>query len=188
MKKLFVTCLACAAGLFAAIAFAEPGEMWEMTSKTEIPNMPMASPTVTRQACLPKKFSHDPRKYVPNNDCKLTDVKYSGNRSSWKVRCNQNGEIMYGSGEITFAGSSSYKGMMHLTSQSHGQTIDMTAHYSGRKLGKSCDASEPAADMTGTSSPAAPESDGSASSGSQSQNSGNTLENGVKKLKGMFGF
>ena len=74
MKKSIAVCLVCAAGLYTAAACAEPGEMWEVTSKTEMPNMPMAIPGVTMQVCLPKDGARDPRKSMPKKDCKLTDI------------------------------------------------------------------------------------------------------------------
>lgn len=179
MKKLIVASLACAAGLYAAAACAEPGELWAVTSKTEMPNMPMAIPSVTMQICLPKNGARDPRKSMPNKDCKMTDFKRSGNKTTWKMHCNQEGTVMDGHGEFTYSGSG-YKGVTYMKGNSHGQNIDMTTHYTGKKLGKSCDASKPTGGMAETAKPAAKSSGNSSSSG-------NALEQGAQKLKGLFG-
>lgn len=187
MKKLIVICLACAAELFTAAASAEPGELWKVTSKTEMPNMPMAIPATTMQVCLPRGGASDPRKSAPNKECKITDIKKRGSKTSWKMRCDQDGEVMTGSGEVTVA-KTSYKGVMHLKGKSHGQNIDMTTHYSGKKLGKSCDASQPARQMTEAPKPAEKKPGSSSSSSTQSMDSGEALQKGADKLKGLLGF
>ena len=142
MKKPFVTGLACAAVLYATVACASPGELWEITSKTEMPGMPFAMPGMTQQVCIPKGNAGDPRRSTADKECQMTDVKQSGNKTTWKVRCNHDGEIMYGSGEQTTT-ASSYQGTMHLSGKSGGEDVNMTTHYSGKKLGQSCDASQP---------------------------------------------
>ena len=95
---------------------------------------------------------------------------------------------MDGHGEVTVT-KNSYQGTMHMTGTSHGQDIDMTTHYSGKKLGKSCDASKPTGQMTETAKPAAAESkSSSAAPDSKSRDSGDALKEGAEKLKGLFGF
>lgn len=143
MKKLLPACLALAAATFTAAAFASPGELWEITTKTEMPGMPFAMPGSTQQVCMPKGGASDPRHSVQQDkECKMTDIKTSGNKTTWKMRCDHKGEIMNGTGEITST-ASSYQGVSHLSGKSGGENIDMTMRYSGKKLGQSCDASQP---------------------------------------------
>lgn len=44
----------------------------------------------------------------------MSDVRVSGNKTFWKVRCNKNGEIMNGSGEMEdTAAKSPHKARVH---------------------------------------------------------------------------
>lgn len=149
MKKTFIACLAFTTSVFCAAAFSAPGEYWEVTTKMEMPGMPFAMPAMTHKVCIPKGGEKDPRQSAPNNpqqpeknkDCEMTDIKMSGNKASWKVRCNQNGDIMNGSGEST-ANSDSYEGKMHMSGKSEGHNVDMTQTYRGKRIGGSCDTEE----------------------------------------------
>jgi hypothetical protein len=186
MKKLFATCLACAAGiLFPAAAWAEPGELWEITSKTEIPGVPMDMPSTIVQACLGKNGASDPHQATPSKDCKITHIHTKGNKTTWRMRCTHNKEVMRGSGKITFT-DDSYQGDIHFKGRSEGHPVNMITHYNGKKLGDSCDTSQPPKQITesqqqkkkakGTSSPGAPPAD-----------SGEALQKGAERLKGLFG-
>jgi hypothetical protein len=70
----------------------------------------------------------------------MTDVKTSGNKVSWKVRCDHDGEVMTGTGEQTTT-ANSYDGKMKMTSSGkHG--MNMTMAYSGKRVGGACDSEE----------------------------------------------
>lgn len=142
MKKTFISCFAFILSLFTAAAFATPGELWEITSKTEMPGMPFAMPGSTQQVCMSKGSTNDPRQSSQDKSCKMTDIRTSGNKTTWKMRCNHDGEIMNGSGEQTTT-RNSFQGVTHLSGKSGGENVDMTMRYSGKNLGKSCDASQP---------------------------------------------
>jgi hypothetical protein len=136
MKPLFLVSLAAIAGLFSATAFSAPGEYWEVTSKMEMPGMPMAIPPTTSKVCISRNDEKDPGKLMRSknsSDCKLTDIKTSGNKTTWKIKCNSD-EISGGSGEMTRS-ANSYKGVMHLS----GQNGEMTQTYDGKRVGGNCD-------------------------------------------------
>ncbi len=117
MKRLFISFII----LFTAtsISFAEPAPdmkdgKWEITTKTEMPGMPMQMPAVTSTQCLTKED------LVPQNsqqggggECKVTDVKVEGNTVSWTMHCSGQGGEIKGSGEITYSGDS-FKGKMNI--------------------------------------------------------------------------
>ncbi len=71
----------------------------------------------------------------------MSDVKFSGNNTSWKVRCNHDGNITEGTGEFTH-GSDSYQGKMNMQSKSHGELMTMTMILSGKRIGGSCESVE----------------------------------------------
>jgi hypothetical protein len=138
MKKFSIACMAIAASTFSVSAFSATGEYWEVTSKMEMQGMPFAMPATTRKVCVAKGEERDPRKSAPNKDCEMSDVKFTGDKTSWKVRCNHNGDITEGTGEFTY-GSDNYQGAMHMKSTSHGRTMDMNMALSGKRVGGSCE-------------------------------------------------
>ena len=187
MKKLFATCLACAAGiLFPAAAWAEPGELWEVTSQSEIPGMPMDMPSTITQVCLAKGSVQDPHHSTPSKECKLTHIKTKGNKT-WRVRCTHNKEIMRGYGKITFT-DDSYQGEVHFKGRSGGHPINMTTHYSGKKVEGQCDTAQPPKQITADQTQEAQKAkEQAAKSGAPPADSGEALQKGAEKLKGLFG-
>ncbi|MEO8332422.1 MAG: DUF3617 family protein, partial [Gallionella sp.] len=60
-------------------------ELWEMTTKADMPGMPM--PAVTQTVCLAKGAGYKPGKVPHQQRCEVTDLKVTGNKTSWKVHC-----------------------------------------------------------------------------------------------------
>lgn len=150
MKKLFAVCLAFVACMFSVAAIAATGEYWEITTKMDMPGMPFAMPATTQKICIGKGNEKDPRQSAKNKDrdCEMTDVKFSGNKTSWKMRCNNNGEVMTGVGEQTTT-ANSYQGTLHLSGKSDGESMNMTQTYSGKRVGGACDTDEMMKKVTG---------------------------------------
>lgn len=137
MKKHLLTALY--AGLFAVSAHAAPGEYWEVSTKVEMAGMPMAIPGMTVKVCVPTGSEKNPQAMQPkDNKCKMSDVKTSGNKVSWKVTCVEHGGTMTGTGESTHD-RDSFHGTMHMKGNTSDQTIDMTQNYNGKKIGGACD-------------------------------------------------
>ncbi len=142
MKTSILTVLCLS--LSSLSAYAAPGEYWEVTTKMDMPGMPMQMPAITAKVCVPAGSEKNPQYMQQKKDsqCQMTDIKTSGNKVTWKATCNEHGETMTGRGEIIHEGNSSYRGTMHLKGTTHGQSIDMTQNYSGRKIGGACDTEE----------------------------------------------
>ena len=140
MKKLSASFTLCLAALVSSGAWAAPGEFWEISTKMEMAGMPFAMPANTSKVCVAKGNERDP-KYASDKECVVTDVKNSGNKTSWKVRCDRKGEVMNGTGEMTGTADNS-QGTIRLTGTSEGQKIDMTQSYSSKRLGGACDPDE----------------------------------------------
>ncbi|MDD5057334.1 MAG: DUF3617 family protein [Sideroxydans sp.] len=141
MNKHLVVWLTVAAGFIFSNAYAASGEQWEVTTKTEMPGMPAGMGDTTMTVCLVKGAEKDPRQMMQqDSDCKVTDMKTAGNKTTWKMRCDKNGEVMTGTGEVTHK-SSSYQGVTKLSGKSDSQTINMTASFSGKRIGTACDSS-----------------------------------------------
>lgn len=141
MNKHSVAYLALLSGVLSAAAHAAPGEYWEITNKMEMPGMPFAMPATTMKVCIPKGGENDPQKTSGDKDCKMTDVKTVGNKTTWKARCDRKGEIMTGSGEQTTT-ANGYQGKMKFSGKSGGEDMNMNMAFSGKRLGSSCDSEE----------------------------------------------
>lgn len=141
MNKYFSAILVMMVSMLSAVAHAAPGEYWEISSKMEIPGMPFAMPATTTKMCLAKGGENDPRKTSGDKNCQMTDIKTTGNKVSWKARCNHDGEIMTGIGEQT-ATSNGYAGKMQLSGKAEGQDVNMNMAFSGKRIGGACDSEE----------------------------------------------
>lgn len=141
MNKHLAVMLSTLAGLSSAAVFAAPGEYWEVTTKMEMPGMPFAMPPTTQKVCIPKGGENDPARTSGDKDCKMTDIKTVGNKTTWKMRCDRDGEVMTGSGEQTVT-AKGYQGKMRFSGKSGGENVDMTTAFSGKRLGGKCDSEE----------------------------------------------
>ena len=133
-KSLLVLLVGCLSGSGVLLA-AGNDELWAVTSKMEMEGMPFAMPGQTTNVCIEKGKQNDPSRAVPTDkkqDCKTTDVKMSGNKSTWKMVCTGK-DAMTGSGEMT-SGNGSYNGKM----QMHSKDGDMNMSYAGKRIG-TCD-------------------------------------------------
>ncbi|MBI5006032.1 MAG: DUF3617 domain-containing protein [Nitrosomonadales bacterium] len=141
MNTRLAAILAMLAGLASAAAIAAPGEYWEVTTRMEMPGMPFAMPPTTQKVCIPKGGENDPEKTSGDKSCKMSDVKTVGNKTTWKMRCDRDGEVMTGSGEQTTS-AGGYKGKMKFSGKSDGRDMNMSSEFSGKRLGGSCDSEE----------------------------------------------
>lgn len=118
-----------------ALAGAEervPGVYWEQSVEMQVAGF--AIPAQTMQVCMPKGTWEEPPTAGPDDDCQVSDLKRTGSRMTWKVKCRDGTS---GTGDMTY-GPSSFQGTM--TMQTQGQNV-RTA-IKGKKLGGDCDANE----------------------------------------------
>jgi hypothetical protein len=110
-----------------AASAADTGELWEVSTAMNIPGMPAGMGSRTSRVCRAKNESPGPGR----NDCKVSDLKRSGNTETMTVTC-PDGTMKV---EMTYnASRTEYKGVMTMTSKQG----DMTMNTSGRKVG-ACD-------------------------------------------------
>jgi|ERR1043166_2215305 hypothetical protein len=118
----------------AASPDMQPG-MWEITTKTEMPGIPVAIPPQTMRHCYTRKDVDDGAlpKGKDAQNCKVKDYALKGNTGSWTVECT--GEnAMTGAGTMTYA-SNSYSGSMKSKIKQGGQIMEMTQSWSGKRVG-----------------------------------------------------
>jgi hypothetical protein len=131
MKKVFIAFI-CTLVLpsvsFAANSIREG--LWEITSRVEMPGMPIAIPPTIMKHCYSKTDVADQKKVIARQqDCKVTDMKTSGNKVSWTMKCTGK-QAATMTGETVFGGDS-YTSIMHMKAEGH----DMTTKVKGKRIG-----------------------------------------------------
>ncbi len=136
---IYICMLAC---LSTTAAYAASGENWEITTTTDMPGMPVAMGETTVTACFPKGAEKDPKQLMKQaGECEVTDLKTAGSKTTWKMKCDRDGDVMTGKGEVVHK-TGSFKGVTKLSGTSDGQEVNMTANYQGKRIGTPCDTSE----------------------------------------------
>lgn len=121
-------------GFFSSPALAAPGEYWEITNKVDMQGISM--PGTSNKVCMPKGGEKDPRNSA-DKSCEMTDVKVFGNKTSWKMRCEKNGEVMTGSGEMSATPDRS-EGTITITTKQG--SVNMG--FVNKRVGGACDSDE----------------------------------------------
>lgn len=132
MKSRTVITLLLALAVPAAASAASPMRdgMWEIQSQVEMPGMPMKMPPTVVRHCYSADEVRDQKKVIARDkNCTVTDLKTSGNRVSWSMKCTgeQTGTM---TGETVF-GSDSYTSVMHVKSAGHSMTTNVKARRVG---------------------------------------------------------
>jgi hypothetical protein len=119
------------ATLFAADSLREG--LWEMTSRMEMPGMPMEMPATTMKHCYTKEDVKDQKKMVnQNKDCTVTEFKTSGNKMTWKMKCTGQSAGTF-SGETVFT-KDSYNSVMKMKVDAEGSQ-PMTVKVNAKRIG-----------------------------------------------------
>lgn len=139
--RLLRTAAPFALAALSGLAFAAAtDEKWEITTRMEMPGFQM--PATTNVSCLPKNGAYQPDSGDKKTNCQMTDLKTSGNKITWKVRCTGKDE-MTGIGEQTQS-AGAMNGTIKITSRD----MTMTQSWSGKLVG-SCDAGAERAKIEG---------------------------------------
>lgn len=142
MNKKLIMCLAMLACLPAGNSFAAAGESWEITTTTDMAGLPAGMGETTATVCFPKGAEKDPKQLMKQaGDCEVTDLKTVGSKTTWKMKCDKDGESMTGKGEVVHK-KGSFKGVTKLAGTADGKEFNMTANYQGKRIGTPCDPSE----------------------------------------------
>ena len=84
MKKLFLGLALSGVVISASVWAAGSDELWEIKTRM---NLGMKVQAVTNKVCLPKGGVYMPEKSPQDNNCEMTDVKVTGNKTNWKMHC-----------------------------------------------------------------------------------------------------
>jgi hypothetical protein len=110
---------------------------WEVKMEMDMPGMPAGMPPMTSTQCVKPADANDPQKLVPQGrggrgnqgDCKMSDFKTEGNKTSWTMKC-EGQTPMTGTGEFVYA-TDAYTGVMKMDMGGR----SMTMKYTGKRLG-----------------------------------------------------
>ena len=108
--------------------------MWEITTKMDIPGMPMALPPSRHTQCLTAKDAI-PQQPEKNNDCKMTSIKSDGDNISWALQCRTKEGVLDGTGKVTYKGDSMDGVMTMNVKDSRQGAMQMTYRMSGKHVG-----------------------------------------------------
>ena len=130
---LFVAVFCLASVPVWALDF-KPGK-YQITSKTEMPGMPMQMPAMTFEQCMTKQ---DPVAVQQDQGgCTIKDQKIKGNTVSWVMECNQQGQVTTGKGEMKYSGTS-FDGLFEFSVAAPTGNMTMTTKTHGERIGD-CD-------------------------------------------------
>jgi hypothetical protein len=135
-KKILFILAALVPAAAAAGPMMQPG-LWEITTKMEMPGMPVAVPPTRVSHCYTPQDVENTGKTLPKDqNCKVDSHSVAGNRVTWAVSCQDKNSAMTGNGEMTYKGNS-YEGTMKMSVKSRGEApMNMTYRYSGKRLGE----------------------------------------------------
>jgi hypothetical protein len=111
----------------ASATAASGGELWEITTKMSMLGMDM--PGMTQNSCQPKGGAYKPEKSRQRENCEITDMKVSGNKTTWKMHCPGK-DAVDGSGEV-IRGTDKLNGTMKLSMKNG----EMTETILGKRIG-----------------------------------------------------
>ena len=120
------------AALAASLPVAAQGkdELWEISSKMDMPGMPMAIPPQVNRVCVGKNRKDED--LVPRqSDCRMVDSKRTGSKFTYKMECTGK-EPMTMVGDMNF-GTNAYDGQMRMTMTRTNDTMNMAV--SGKRVG-----------------------------------------------------
>jgi len=126
--------------MLVAVAHAAPGQMqpglWEITTRMEMPGMPMTMPAQIKKHCYTKQDVESGIRTAPRADdknCVIKNYKVKGNTASWDVACT--GKDGFTGSAVATTTSTSYSGQMKMKMKHDGETMETTHLWIGKRVG-----------------------------------------------------
>ena len=133
-KCLILTMFLAIFFIFVSVSFAgsllKEG-LWEITSKMEIPGMPVPMPPITFKQCMTNQ-NPVPNQSQSGQECLMKNIKTKGNTVSWNMVCDSQQGEMKSSGKITYKGDR-FDGVVMMDMPGQGQ---MKMTMTGQRIGK----------------------------------------------------
>ena len=102
---------------------------WQISSKMEMPGMPMQIPAQTYTHCLTKE-DMVPRQKTPDQNCKMVNNTVKGSTVSWQMECATPQGPSTIDGKVTYKGDS-FDGIIKIRQAG----MEMTQQMSGKWIG-----------------------------------------------------
>lgn len=103
--------------------------LWEITTKMDMPGMPMSMPATKHTQCITKE-NIVPESYQPDQECRITKTKVLGDTVTWTVECDSPEGKSRLTGQITYHGDK-FEGTINITMEG----MEIIQHMSGRRIG-----------------------------------------------------
>ncbi len=135
MNLIKLILVASAFVVFSSIPSIAAPEMrdgkWEISTTMEMPGMPYKIPPTVVSHCYSKDDVKDQKKVVANknSDCTVTDMKTSGNKVTWKMKCTGKSKGTF-DGETVF-GKDTYTSTMNMKSEGRSMKTKIKAKRVG---------------------------------------------------------
>jgi Protein of unknown function (DUF3617) len=109
---------------------------WEITTKVEMPGMPVAMPATTMKQCINKKdMVPKPQRQPKGQECTMKDQTVTGDTVTYTMECKSEKSTVLTNGKMTYKGDS-FEGTSDTTIQNKGQPgMKMTSTMTGKYLG-----------------------------------------------------
>ena len=131
-RLFFAVCLVVLSAIFAFAATEIREGKWEISTAIDTPpSMPFKIPPIVISYCYTKDDVKDEKKIVANNnnECTVTDMKRSGNKVTWKMKCTGKNKGTF-KGETIF-GEDFYDSIMYMQSEEGSITTKIKAKRIG---------------------------------------------------------
>ncbi len=103
--------------------------LWEISSKMEVPGMPMEMPPVIFKQCLTSK-DNIPQNRNEIQNCTIIKSNTKGSTVTWEMHCANDGQTMVSNGRTTYSGDT-FKGEIRTAMKG----MNMMQKMSGRRIG-----------------------------------------------------
>lgn len=142
MSRLLTMSMLVLTSLYAGSVYGAAGETWDVSTKS-VSGEAGGLPEVVVTVCLAPGEAKNPQQFLrQDDDCKLTDLRTVGKKSTWKMQCGSGDDQMTGTGEVTYS-SNSFQGVTKLQGRSDGEPVNVKMSYQGKKIGAACDTTAP---------------------------------------------
>jgi len=137
ITKLFIKLFALSAILLGAFSISLAGSgpnmkdgLWEITTKVEMPGMPMKMPSMTHTQCITSENAV-PDSSQPGQECKIFENHVDGDTVTWRMECDTPEGKASANGKIVYSGET-FKGTIEMSMQG----MKMLQQMSGRRIGE----------------------------------------------------
>lgn len=131
--SVFGVCVLFICSTFSYALDFNPGT-YEITSTVEMPGMPVGSvPAQTIVQCVTAQ-DPIPETNADSQDCKIKNMKQTGNTVTWEMECVLQGQTMTSQGKIIYAGDN-FKGTVMMIMGLEAGSMTITTVIKGKRVG-----------------------------------------------------